>query len=474
MGLFKRTKIVATLGPATSTGEAIRALAEAGADVFRLNFSHGTPEDHRARAALVRAVAQALGRPLALLQDLQGPKIRVGRFRGGRVELRPGQRFLLTAEPREGDEEGVSVSYRGLPEDVRPGQVLLLDDGRLRLVVEAVQGPEIHTRVEVGGVLSDHKGINIPGADLSIPALSEKDIQDLALGAEIGVDWVAVSFVRSRDDLLLARHYLARHGSSAKLMAKIEKPSAVARFEEILEEADGIMVARGDLGVEMPLEEVPIVQKRLILRAIAAGKPVITATQMLESMVGSPSPTRAEASDVANAIFDGTDAVMLSAETASGAYPVEAVAMMARIAWAVEASPEFLQKLNVLRPHPTPTTQDAIAQAADDVAEAVGAKAIVVFTATGSSARRIARTRPQVPILALTPNHEVVHQLALVWGVFPRLAPDPKDTDDMVQIALKAVKEEGLAQIGDRVVIAAGVPFGVRGTTNLLRVERVG
>ncbi len=285
---------------------------------------------------------------------------------------------------------------------------------------------------------------------------------------------MAVSFVRTRDDLLLARHYLARYGSPAKLMAKVEKPSAVARFEEILEEADGIMVARGDLGVEMPLEEVPIVQKRLILRAIAAGKPVITATQMLESMVANPSPTRAEASDVANAIFDGTDAVMLSAETATGAYPVEAVAMMARIARAVEASPEFLQKLNVLRPHPTPTTQDAIAQAADDVVEAVGARAIVVFTATGSSARRIARTRPQVPILALTPNPEVVHQLALVWGVCPRLAPDPKDTDDMVRIALRAVKEEGLAQIGDRVVIAAGVPFGVRGTTNLLRVERVG
>ena len=289
-----------------------------------------------------------------------------------------------------------------------------------------------------------------------------------------GVDWVAVSFVRTRDDLLLARHYLSRYGSKARLMAKIEKPSAVARFEEILEEADGIMVARGDLGVEMPLEEVPIVQKRLILRCIAAGKPVITATQMLESMVQNPSPTRAEASDVANAIFDGTDAVMLSAETAAGAYPVEAVAMMARIAKAVESSPEFLQKLNVLRPAPTPTTQDAIAQAADDVVEAVGARAIVVFTATGGSARRIARTRPQVPILALTPNPEVRNQLALVWGVYPHLAPDPQDTDDMVRIALREVKALGLAQVGDRVVIAAGVPFGVRGTTNLIRVERVG
>ncbi|GAA6755201.1 pyruvate kinase [Thermus thalpophilus] len=473
MGLFKRTKIVATLGPASSTKEVIRALAEAGVDVFRLNFSHGTPEDHKERVALVREVEEELGKTLAILQDLQGPKIRVGRFREGRVELKAGQTFILTRKPVEGDETQVSLTYRGLPEDVVPGQVLLLDDGRIRLRVEKVVGDEIHTRVEVGGVLSDHKGINVPGADLSIPALSEKDIQDLALGAELGVDWVAVSFVRTRDDLLLARHYLSRYGSRAKLMAKIEKPSAVQRFEEILEEADGIMVARGDLGVEMPLEEVPIVQKRLILRAIAAGKPVITATQMLESMVQNPSPTRAEASDVANAIFDGTDAVMLSAETAAGAYPVEAVAMMARIAKAVESSPEFLQKLNVLRPAPTPTTQDAIAQAADDIVEAVGARAIVVFTATGGSARRVARTRPQVPILALTPSPEVKRQLALVWGVLPHLAPDPQDTDDMVRIALREVKALGLAQVGERVVIAAGVPFGVRGTTNLIRVERV-
>jgi pyruvate kinase len=473
MGPFKRTKIVATLGPATDSLEAIRALAEAGADVFRMNFSHGAPEDHKRRAAWVRQVSEELGRTLALLQDLQGPKIRIGRFKEGRVELKPGQPFVLTRVPLEGDETRVSLTYRGLPDDVVPGQVLLLDDGRIRLRVERVVGDEIHTVVEVGGVLSDNKGINVPGAELSIPALSEKDIQDLALGAEVGVDWVAVSFVRTRDDLLLARHYLARYGSRARLMAKIEKPSAVERFEEILEEADGIMVARGDLGVEMPLEEVPIVQKRIILRCIAAGKPVITATQMLESMVQNPSPTRAEASDVANAIFDGTDAVMLSAETAAGKYPVEAVAMMARIARTVEASPEFIQKLNVLRPAPTPTTQDAIAQAADDIVEAVGARAIVVFTATGGSARRIARTRPQVPILALTPNLEVRNQLALVWGVIPHLAPDPRDTDDMVRLALEAVKALGLAQVGERVVIAAGVPFGVRGTTNLIRVERV-
>ncbi|MGQ9692466.1 MAG: pyruvate kinase, partial [Thermaceae bacterium] len=470
---FKRTKIVATLGPKSSNKELIRALAEAGVDVFRLNFSHGTQEEHRERARLVREVGQELGKTLAILQDLQGPKIRTGRFRTGQVRLEPGQTFTLTTEPVEGDETRVFVSYEGLPEDVGAGQILLLDDGRIQLRVEKVEGSEVHTRVEVGGVLSNHKGVNIPGADLSVPALSEKDVDDLALGAELGVDWVAVSFVRSRDDLLLARHYLARFGSRARLMAKVEKPSAVARFDEILEEADGIMVARGDLGVEMPLEEVPIIQKRLILKAIAAGKPVVTATQMLESMVQNPFPTRAEASDVANAIFDGTDAVMLSAETATGSYPVEAVVMMRRIAEAVEGSPEFFHRLSVLRPAPTPTTQDAIAQAASEIVEAVDAKAIVVFTATGSSARRIARTRPRVPVLALTPDPDVRHQLALVWGVYPHLARDPVDTDDMVRIALQEVKALGLAKVGDRVVIAAGVPFGVRGTTNLLRVERV-
>ncbi|MGQ9510529.1 MAG: pyruvate kinase [Thermaceae bacterium] len=470
---FKRTKIVATLGPKSSNKELIRALAEAGVDVFRLNFSHGTQEEHREQARLVREVGQELGKTLAILQDLQGPKIRTGRFRTGQVRLEPGQTFTLTTEPVEGDETRVFVSYEGLPEDVGAGQILLLDDGRIQLRVEKVEGTEVHTRVEVGGVLSNHKGVNIPGADLSVPALSEKDVDDLALGAELGVDWVAVSFVRSRDDLLLARHYLARFGSRARLMAKVEKPSAVARFDEILEEADGIMVARGDLGVEMPLEEVPIIQKRLILKAIAAGKPVVTATQMLESMVQNPFPTRAEASDVANAIFDGTDAVMLSAETATGSYPVEAVVMMRRIAEAVEGSPEFFHRLSVLRPAPTPTTQDAIAQAASEIVEAVDAKAIVVFTATGSSARRIARTRPRVPVLALTPDPDVRNQLALVWGVYPHLARDPVDTDDMVRIALQEVKALGLAKVGDRVVIAAGVPFGVRGTTNLLRVERV-
>ncbi|RIH82724.1 Pyruvate kinase [Calidithermus terrae] len=473
MALSKRTKIVSTLGPASSSPEVIKALIEAGADVFRLNFSHGTPEDHRGRVQIIRQVSEELGHTVAILQDLQGPKIRVGRFAEGAVELQVGQRFTITSDPVDGDASRVSTTYRGLPMDVEPGMILLLDDGNLRLKVEEVRGNDIHTTVQVGGRLSNNKGINIPGADLSIPALTDKDIEDLALGVELEVDWVAMSFVRSRDDLLLARHYLNRHNSRARLMAKIEKPSAVARFDEILEEADGIMVARGDLGVEMPLEEVPIIQKRVILKAIHAGKAVITATQMLESMVKNPIPTRAEASDVANAIFDGSDAVMLSAETASGAYPVEAVQTMAKVARKIEASPEYLNRLQELRPAPTPSVQDAIALAVDNVVDASGAKLIVTFTATGGAARRIARTKPSVPVLALTPNPHVRNQLALISGVLPLLAPDPKDTEDMVDIALRMVKQAGMADPGDRVVIAAGVPFGVRGTTNMLRVERV-
>lgn len=473
MALSKRTKIVSTLGPASSSPEIIKALVEAGVDVFRLNFSHGTPEDHRKRVQIIRQVSEELGQTVAILQDLQGPKIRIGRFAQGAVELQAGQRFIITSDPVDGDESRVSTTYRGLPMDVEPGMILLLDDGNLQLQVEEVRNNDIHTTVLVGGRLSNNKGINIPGADLSIPALTDKDIEDLALGVELEVDWVAMSFVRSRDDLLLARHYLNRYNSRARLMAKIEKPSAVARFDEILEEADGIMVARGDLGVEMPLEEVPIIQKRVILKAIHAGKAVITATQMLESMVKNPIPTRAEASDVANAIFDGTDAVMLSAETASGAYPVEAVQTMAKVARKIEASPEYMNRLHELRPAPTPSVQDAIALAVDNVVDASGAKLIVTFTATGGAARRIARTKPAVPVLALTPNPHVRNQLALISGVLPLLAPDPKDTEDMVDIALRMVKQSGMADPGDRVVIAAGVPFGVRGTTNMLRVERV-
>ncbi len=471
--LTRRTKIVATIGPASWDPEVLESLVEAGVDVVRLNFSHGRPEDHRKTVQVVRGIAERLGITVAILQDLQGPKIRVGRFEEDSIVLTPGQSFTLVTAEILGDSSRVSVSYKGLPGDVKVGQILLLDDGNVRLRATEVHSREIQTVVEIGGGLSSNKGINIPGADPSIPALTDKDIEDLQLGVELKVDWVAMSFVRNRDDLLLARHYLNRHGSDAKLMAKIERPSAAARFQGILEEADGIMVARGDLGVEMPPEEVPVVQKRLIAQTRAAGKPVITATQMLESMITHPSPTRAEASDVANAIFDGTDAVMLSAETATGRFPLEAVQMMTKVAQSVEASPDYASWQRIGRPEPLHTTQDAIAEAVCDVAASLPARAIVAFTATGSSVWRLARLRPTAPVLALTPNPRIYNQLALASGVCSRIAPDPRDTDDMVRLALEQVKHTGLAKPGERVVIAAGVPFGVRGTTNMVRVERV-
>ena len=471
--MFRRTKIVATVGPASRDPVVMGRMIEAGLDVVRLNFSHGLPEEHRQEVETVRTLSAEKGRPVAILQDLQGPKIRVGRFEAGKVNLAEGQKFILHTRGGLGDQNQVGISYPGLPGDVLPGQTLLLDDGNIKLRVVQVFPEEIITEVETGGELKDHKGINVPGGDLAVSALSEKDIADLIFGVELGVDWVALSFVGSREDLQLARHYLNRHGSEAKLIAKIERPGAVARFDEILAEADGIMVARGDLGVEMNPEEVPVVQKRLIAQTRAAGKPVITATQMLESMIANPRPTRAEASDVANAIFDGTDAVMLSAETATGKYPLEAVTMMSKVARAVESAPEYFTWLHAHPVELRPTTQDAIALAACQVAESLPAKAIVIFTTSGSSVWRVARHRPRVPILALTPDPKVRAQLSLAAGVWPVLAADPKDTDDMVRLALEKLRETQWTAATDRVVIAAGVPFAIRGTTNMIRVEQV-
>jgi len=473
VSIFRRTKIVATLGPASSAPERIRELMEAGVDVFRVNFSHGTADVHRTNVQRVREAADELGRTVGVLQDLQGPKIRVGKFADGQVALVPGEPFALTcADDAPGDAARVGVTYKGLCRDVKPGDALLLDDGRLALRVTTIERATVHTEVTLGGVLSDSKGINLPDADLSIPALTDKDVEDLKLGAEIGVDWVAMSFVRSRDDLLLARHYLAREGSSAKLMAKIEKPGAVERFPEILREVDGIMVARGDLGVEMPPERVPQIQKRLIRACLEAGKPVVTATQMLESMIHSPTPTRAEASDVANAIYDGTDAVMLSAETAIGDYPIEAVRMMDRIARTVESDERYITDMHEHVPVPDDTTADAVSMGVSNMAHTLRAQLIVSFTSSGSTAVRVARNRPAAPILAITPSAVALRQLSLVWGVLPYLSDDIADTDEMVQVATDAIRDRGLLEPGGRFVITAGVPFGMRGTTNMIRVER--
>ncbi len=473
MNVRRRTKIVATLGPATSSPEMIRALLEAGVNVFRLNFSHGSKEDHRQTVANIRGTAAEVGVYVGVLQDLQGPKIRVGKFADGSVELAVGAPFELTCDDDSpGDETRVGVTYVGLCNDVRPGDRLLLDDGRLALEVTEVERNKVRTKVTLGGVLSNNKGINIPGADLSVPALSDKDVEDLTFGAELDVDWVAMSFVRSRDDLLLARHYLARAGSQAKLMAKIEKPSAVERFPEILREVDGVMVARGDLGVELPPERVPLIQKRLIQACMEAGKPVITATQMLESMVRNPTPTRAEASDVANAIFDGTDAVMLSAETAIGAHPVAAVEMMNRIALSVEGDPGFQRAMQEHVPSHDATTADAVALGAVEMAYNLEAQLIVTFTSSGSTSLRVSRNRPPTPILAITPSLRALRQLSVAWGVVPHRSDDIHDTDEMVEVSTDAIRATGLVEPGQRFVITAGVPFGMRGTTNLIRVER--
>lgn len=468
----RATKIVATIGPASRAPETLGQMIEAGLNVVRMNFSHGDHEDHRQTVQLVRELAREKGVAIGILQDLQGPKIRVGRFTEGAVTLSPGERFTITMDDVEGDRSRVSSTYKGLAGDVYAGMILLLDDGNMSLKVDQVRGNDVHTTVVIGGVLKNNKGINVPDADLSVPALSEKDVQDMEFGASLGVDWVALSFVRSRDDLLLARHYLARFGSRAKLMAKIEKPQAVARFDDILKEVDGVMVARGDLGVEMRPEQVPTIQKRIISMCREAGKPVITATQMLESMISLPRPTRAEASDVANAIYDGTDAVMLSAESAAGLYPVESVAMMDRIAREAEGS-EHYKLLQRQLGIDTEQAQDSIAQAACSIGAKLEAPAIVAFTSTGGAATRISKNRPPLAIVALTPNEGTRNQLTLSWGVVPMLSEDPEDTDDMVRIANDELKKSGLADVGDRYVITAGVPFGVRGTTNMLRVERL-
>ena len=474
MNSRRRTKIVATLGPASSDPDIIAKLMEAGVNLFRLNFSHGSREMHQKNIEFIRRESKRLGRPVGVLQDLQGPKIRVATFAKGKVELAVGDRFDLTcSDDSPGDESRVGVTYKNLHNDVKIGDNLLLDDGRLALRVVGIKNQTIETEVTLGGTLSNNKGINIPGADLSIPALTDKDVEDLLYGAELEVDWVAMSFVRSRDDLLLARHYLARAGSRAKLMAKIEKPSAVNRFDELLKEVDGIMVARGDLGVEMPPEQVPLIQKRLIRACVEAGRPVITATQMLESMIQSPTPTRAEASDVANAIFDGTDAVMLSAETAVGKYPVQAVMMMHRIARSVETDERYQQGMREHYPKPDDTTADAVSLGACQMAFNLSARVIVTFTSSGTTALRVSRNRPAAPILAITPNERALQQMTVAWGVVPHLSEDIETTDEMVQVAARAIRETGLAEEGDRYVITAGVPFGMRGTTNLIRVERL-
>lgn len=470
---MRRTKIVATLGPATSTPERIAGLIRAGMNVARLNFSHGTHAEHAARIAMVRRAAAEAGRHVAILQDLQGPKIRTGPLENGQpVELVAGQRFVITTEPIIGDAHRVSTTYRALPLDVRPRDRILLSDGLIELVVTGHTDTEVETEVVHGGRLREHQGINLPGVRVSAPAATEKDLADLAFGLEQGVDYVALSFVRRASDVREVKEFIRRAGKQTPVIAKIERPEALDVLPEILAEADGIMVARGDLGVEMPPERVPIVQKQIIAAANQALLPVITATQMLESMIHNPRPTRAEASDVANAIIDGTDAVMLSGETAAGAYPIEAVQMMALIADAVEASYTGGQHSTTPRWSiaPAQSTPRAIAAAACTIANSLPVRFIVVLTQSGASARLVSHYRPEVPILAFCPSEETARRTSLYWGVTPIVIEARDRLDELEQQIVRMMRETGMVRKGDLIVLSGGHPVYRYGPTNFLKV----
>ncbi len=466
----RQTKIVATLGPASNTPEMIARLFHTGADVFRLNFSHGTHADHAANIGIVRALEAEAGRPIGLLADVQGPKLRVGKFAGGRVHLSTGQAFTLDQDPTPGNARRVQLPHPEILEAATSGTTLLLDDGKLRLRVQRARGGHLECEVVTGGLLSDRKGVNVPDVALAIPALTPKDRQDLDFALEHGVDFIGLSFVQRPQDVADARAIVA---DRAWIVAKIEKPQALEQLEEIIALSDAVMVARGDLGVELPPEEVPIAQKRIVRAARAAGRPVIVATQMLESMISAPAPTRAEASDVAGAVFDGADAVMLSGETAAGQYPAEAVAMMDRIVARVEADPGWRDVMDAARPPATGSVSSAIAAAAGQVARGIGARAIAAFTSSGQTALRIARERPGQPVLAMATELPVARRLALAWGVHAVHAQDARTMTEAVTRAARLARDEGLARHGDTVVVAAGIPFGQAGTTNSLRVATV-
>jgi len=467
----RRAKIVSTIGPACSSREQIRALVEAGIDVARLNMSHGSHAQHEEVYGYLREAADATGRSVGILADLQGPKIRLGRFPDGPVRLNVGDEFTITIEDIPGNRKEVSTTFKGLPGDVSPGDPLLIDDGKVSLKVLSVDGPRVRCEVVVGGMVSDNKGLNLPGVAVSVPALTEKDEIDLRWALRIGVDMVALSFVRDAADAQECYSIMEEEGVRVPLIAKIEKPQAVAALPEIVDAFDSIMVARGDLGVELPLEQVPIVQKRAIELCRDKAHPVIVATQMLESMISAGRPTRAEASDVANAIFDGADAVMLSGETAVGQYPIESVQTMSRIAVAAEES--YLHA-NTFHDRVPETVGGAIARAAAEVGAIVGAKALVAFTMSGETARRLARYRSPIPLLAFTAVQATRSQLALTWGVETFIVPHVNHTDAMVRQVEQSLLEIGRCQKGDLVVIVAGSPPGTIGSTNALRVHRIG
>jgi pyruvate kinase len=466
----RRAKIVCTLGPATSTDLSVRALVEAGMDVARLNFSHGEHADHKGHYDRVRAASDSTGRAVGIMADLQGPKIRLGRFASSPVYWQNGETVRITVEDCSGTHDRVSTTYRQLAKDATPGDRLLVDDGKVALVVDHIDGDDVVSTVTEGGAVSNNKGLSLPGMNVTVPALSEKDIEDLEFALRLGVDLVAMSFVRSPADVELAHEVMDRIGRRVPVIAKLEKPEAIDNLEAIVLAFDAVMVARGDLGVELPLEEVPLVQKRAIQMARENAKPVIVATQMLESMIESSRPTRAEASDVANAVLDGTDAVMLSGETSVGKYPLEAVKTMSRIVCAVEENSVAAPPLA----HVPRTKRGVISYAARDIGERLDAKALVAFTQSGDTVRRLARLHTPLPLLAFTALPEIRSQLALTWGTETFIVPHMQTTDGMIRQVDKSLLQLGRYKRGDLVVIVAGAPPGTVGSTNLIQVHRIG
>lgn len=464
----RKVKILATLGPASRSPEMIEKLLRAGADAFRVNMSHGDHETHAQTIAAIRAVEKNLGKPVAVLCDLQGPKLRVGTFKDGRAVIRHSGHFTFDRDPTPGDENRVCLPHPELFSVLHKGQRLLIDDGKLKLRVIEANEDRILCSAEVGGVISDRKGVNVPDAVVPIPALTEKDRRDLAFALDQGADWIALSFVQRPEDVAEARRLIGSTGTA--LMAKIEKPAAVDRLEEIIELADGIMVARGDLGVELNPEEVPPIQKRIVAVTRRSGKPVVVATQMLESMIESPAPTRAEVSDVANAVYDGADAVMLSAETASGAWPEEAVTIMHRIAGQVESDSGYRQQVSFAQVMPDTTTADALSHACASIAESLPIAGIIVFTGSGSTARRVARERPAAPMLVLTPSQLIARRMALLWGAHAVSTKDIGSFEEMIAKGKRMALRHGFGTAGSKLIALAGVPFGTPGSTNLLHV----
>lgn len=472
-GIMRKTKIICTIGPATESEEKLTEMMQAGMNVTRFNFSHGSHEEHKRKYARVIKISQALNLPVATLMDTKGPEIRLRDFEGGSAQLTTGQRFTLTTEEMSGTAERASITYKNLLQDIQPGITILIDDGLIEMKVEEMTETDIICRVINGGPVSNHKGVNVPGAKLSMPYISDTDREDILFGAEMGYDFIAASFVRCREDILQIREILDEHKSTMKIIAKIENMQGIENIDEIIEVSDGIMVARGDMGVEVPMEEVPILQKKMIKKAVAQGKHVITATQMLDSMIKNPRPTRAEVTDVANAIYDGTTAIMLSGESAAGQYPIEAIKTMARIAERAEEDIDYRARLQRSKSTENIDITTAISYATCTTAMDLKAAAIITVTMSGFTAGMISRYKPDCPIIGCSVNPRVCRQLALTWGVSPILMRKEQTPEDLFEEAVCAAKKAGLIQAGDTVVLTAGVPLGVSGKTNMIRVVEV-